>query len=122
MKTMEKTHLTDQELDRLLAAAQTPQLPSGFADRLQAKLQVERASNVVTFPQKVLAPQQQRRRIWLSAIPLAASLAVGIYLGAVGTLPESLAGLEGTLISEAADNLLGVGIEDTESFLNGDLS
>jgi hypothetical protein len=118
---MDKSPLTDRQLDQLLATAQQPQLPKGFADRLQAKLLVERPNNVVAFPQKAAVPQP-RRRIWLSAIPLAASLAVGIYLGAVGTLPESLAGLEGTLISGAADNLFDVGIEDTESFLNGDLT
>jgi hypothetical protein len=121
MTTMEKTNVTDQELDLLLATTQAPQLPAGFANRLQAKLQLERPSNVVAFPQKFVAPQQ-RRRIWLSAIPLAASLAVGIYLGAVGTLPDSLSGLEGSLISDATDSLFGVGIEDTESFLNGELS
>jgi hypothetical protein len=118
---MDKNQMTDHELDQLLAAAQQPKLPNGFAERLQAKLNVESQSNVIAFPQKHVA-SSPRRRIWLSAIPLAASLAIGIYVGAMGTLPESLSGLEGTLISEASENLLGIGIEDTESFLNGDLS
>ena len=114
-------NMTDMELDQLLAQATQPDLPKGFAERLQAKLEQPAASNVIAFP----ARQQVKpstRRYWLSAIPLAASLAFGIYVGAAGSLPDSLSGLESSLVSDATDSLLGVGIEDTESFLNGDLS
>jgi anti-sigma factor RsiW len=121
MTAMTNKHMTDMELNTLLAQVKQPELPAGFAERLQARLEQPAASNVIAFP----ARQQQRpsaRRYWLSAIPLAASLVFGIYLGAAGSLPESLSGLESSLVSDATESLLGVGIEDTESFLNGDLS
>ena len=118
---MDKKNMSDIELDKLLAAARQPELPKGFAERLQAKLEQPPASNVIAFPQRKPVPASNRR-VWLSAIPLAASLAFGIYLGAMGTLPDSLAGLESSLVSDASDTLFGIGIEDTESFLNGDLS
>lgn len=121
MKMMTKDLFSDRELDFLLAMAKQPELPPGFADRLQSKLQVEPASNVIAFPQK----QQHttlRRGYWLSAIPLAASLAAGIYLGAMAELPAMLSGLEDAVASLSSDTGLDLGIEDTESFLNGELS
>ncbi len=118
---MDNKTFNDQELKRILAAARHPDLPKGFAERLQQKLEAEAPSNVVPFPQKqkTVAP---RSRMWLSAIPLAASLAAGIYIGAMGSLPESLSGLDSLFASSLADNALNLGIEDTESFLNGELS
>ncbi len=114
---------TEDEIEALLARVKQVNIPIGFADRLQAKLQVEAPSNVIAFPnRKMPPPVTSSRRVWLSAIPLAASLAFGIYVGTMGELPESFAGLEGTLISASGDNLFTTGIEDTESFLNGDLS
>jgi hypothetical protein len=113
---MDKNMMTENELDRLLAKATTPGLPDGFAARLSARIDTEAADNVIAFPQARAAP---RKRFWLSAIPLAASLACGLYLGAQGSLPETL---ETTLFASATDTLPDLGIEDTEAFLNGDLS
>jgi hypothetical protein len=115
---MEKTPMTDNEMDKILKAARRPELPKGFAERLQAKLEAERPSNVIAFPMRK-PPEQQSRRIWLSAIPLAASLAVGLYLGAMGSLPASF---DPALVSDASDQNFGSGFEDTEAFVNGDLS
>jgi hypothetical protein len=121
MTAMAENNLTDDELDELLNAATQPPLPRGFADHLQAKLDVPVANNVIAFPQK--KPQAApSRRLWLSAIPLAASLAVGLYLGVQGTLADSLGGLNTSLMSDATDSLFSIGIEDTESFINGELS
>jgi hypothetical protein len=105
----------DSDLEKLLARVKQPALPIGFAERLQAKLQVEAPNNVI-------AVTASSRRVWLSAIPLAASLALGVYFGAMGTVPETFSGLEGTFISDASETLPDIGFEDTESFLNGDLS
>lgn len=118
---MTKEPFSDQELELLLNRAKQPQLPRGFAERLQAKLQAEPASNVVAFPQR-LQPSSSRRGYWLSALPLAASLAAGIYLGTMGELPAMFAGLEDVVASLSGDTGLELGIEDTESFLNGELS
>jgi anti-sigma factor RsiW len=111
-------NISDSELDTLLNVVGQPNLPDGFADRLQARLQTASTNNVVMFPgRKISAPPS--RRVWLSAIPLAASLAIGIYIGAIGAVPE---GLDGSLVSDAGETVLGTGIEDAEAVLNGDLS
>lgn len=118
---MAKNHLSDTELDALLKAATQPPLPHGFAERLLVKLEQPTLNNVIAFPAKKLqAPSS--RRVWLSAIPLAASLAIGIYLGTQGTLSDSFTGLNTSIVSDAADSQFSIGIEDTESFINGELS
>jgi hypothetical protein len=112
--------LSDKELEQLLATARQPEVPHGFAERLQVKLESADATNVVTFPQRNTSGAA--RRLWLSALPLAASLVFGIWVGANGNLPESLANFTPTLATDAADQLFDIGIEDTESFVNGELS
>jgi hypothetical protein len=121
MTAMAKNQVTDTELDEMLKAATRPQLPRGFADRLQAKLEQPAASNVIAFPQKKTLPVKSAR-LWLSAIPLAASLVIGLYLGAQGSMSESFDGFGTSLVSDASDQTLDLGIEDTESFVNGELS
>ncbi len=118
---MAKNPLTDTELDVLLKQVAQPPLPTGFADRLQAKLEQSQGSNVIAFPQKNVASTKSAN-LWLSSIPLAASLAIGIYLGAQGTLADSLSSLGTSSFADATDNLFNVGIEDTELFINGELS
>jgi hypothetical protein len=77
---MTRDVMSDTELDRLLALATVPAVPEGAEARLMARLaQVEAGETVVTFK-----PRQRRLVPWLSALPLAASLACGIYLGAAG--------------------------------------
>jgi hypothetical protein len=119
-----KNEITDKELDKLLGVIEAVKLPDGFSDRLQSKLILSetKPDNVIAFPQKNSVPIMPQRRVWLSAVPLAASLALGVYIGAMGNLPESLSGLEGTLISEASETLLGTGFEDMISFVDGELS
>jgi hypothetical protein len=119
---MDENLISDTELDKLLGAIKQPALPTGFAERLQAKLQVEKPSNVIAFPQKREKSATSQRGYWLSAIPLAASLALGIYVGAMGNLPDVFSGLDTVVASAADDTGLDLGIEDTESFLNGELS
>jgi hypothetical protein len=119
---MTKEPFSDRELELLLNKAQQPQLPHGFAGRLQAKLTTEATSNVIAFPQKKIQPTSSQRGYWLSAIPLAASLAAGIYLGTMAELPSLFSGLQDAMASLSNDTSLDLGIEDTESFLNGELS
>jgi hypothetical protein len=118
---MTKDAFSDRELDALLAKVKQPDLPEGFAERLQAKLQTSDGENVIAFPAR---PQQpaSRRSFWLSAIPLAASLAAGLYLGAVAELPDMLSGLSDVVATVSGEAGLDLGIEDTELFLNGELS
>jgi hypothetical protein len=114
---MNDKHMQDEDLDKLLAATRQPLLPRGFAVRLQAKLEQGEPSNVISFPGAKQKPAQARRG-WISALPLAASLAVGIYLGFADTVPV----LTDVLQADAGEAFLDIGIEDTESFLNGDMT
>jgi hypothetical protein len=116
---MDKDEMTDRELDQLLKAVRQPGLPKGFADRLQAKLDAPASAQIIGFPKRTEAA---KTRLWLSALPLAASLAIGLYWGAVGTLPESLSNLTNTVLASNDDATWSIGIEDTELFLNGELS
>jgi hypothetical protein len=67
--------LNDQELDKLLANASAPEPRSGFEKRLKQKLGFDNGSNIVSFPQK------QKTSLWIVALPVAASLVIGIWLG-----------------------------------------
>ncbi len=85
------TELTDaRRIDRLLDLSRPPAIPVEAVNRVMAsisKTQVHSARPVVKrrFP-----------LVWGAALPLAASLALGIYLGAMGPfdglLPEALTG------------------------------
>jgi hypothetical protein len=118
---MTKTPMTDTELDKILKSAPQPPLPKGFAERLQAKLEAEPRSNIIAFPVRKPGPKQNHG-IWWSAIPLVASLAAGLYLGSLDSIPASLSALESTLVADASDQTIGSGFEDTEAFVYGDLS
>ncbi len=113
--------MSDAELDMLLAAATRPALPDGALAMLNARIAQESgAANVIALQRK--APPQRSRLGWLAGLPLAASLALGLYLGADGAgdtlLPASL-----------AETLVGVssadpetGIEEAESWAEEDLT
>jgi hypothetical protein len=120
MMAMDKDNngLSDEDLDQLLAQASRPAVPKDFAARLQEKLERPADNNVIAFPQRQKPTAKPISRLWLSAIPLAASLAFGIWVGAADKLPESLS----SPFITTADADGNLGIEDTESFLNGDLS
>lgn len=64
-------------LDRLLAAASNPEPSAGLSGRIIAAA-APPAPNVVPFPQR----PENRAYHWPAVAALAASLAIGIYLGA----------------------------------------
>jgi hypothetical protein len=107
---MTRDSMSDHELDRLLALASKPAPPHGAEDRLMAKINSE---NVVAFKPK--SKKAQSTISWIAALPLAASLAFGIWLGAAGIgtgiLPESLGGDS----VAAADVDVFSGIEEAET-------
>jgi hypothetical protein len=73
--------LNDKELDRLLSGASSPQLPSGFNDRLLRQLTVEtaaRRNNVIAFPGKAI--------VLPLLATMAAALVAGVYVGAATNL------------------------------------
>ena len=108
----------DAALDKLLKRATDPSIPEGAEARLMTAIHAtEQYLNVVR-----VQPRQIIRR-WAVSLPLAASLVLGIYLGARGTLdyymPDSIIGetLADTMNSEPAS-----GLDDAESYAEGDLT
>ena len=79
----EKSELDDHELDQLLKLASLPKPMANFELRLMQKIAADvQSNNVVTFPQR------RKTALWLAAVPLAASLVIGIWLGANDTVPN----------------------------------
>jgi hypothetical protein len=103
--------LNDKELDLLLKVASTPVPDSGFENRLMTKLGQAENSNVVAFQSR---PKPKR---WLVALPLAASLAFGVWLGS-SDFSSTLLGNNTSQISDSS----AAGVEDVTSFIEENLS
>ena len=103
------------EIGLVLALATVPALPEGAEARLMARIAAEPQDAQI----RVLAPRPQARRPALrfaAALPLAASLALGVYLGAQGTLdfmlPSAITGGVAWNEDGQIDDLGGVGDAD----------
>lgn len=84
-KNQNDIEMSDTELDQLLLHASNPLPSSDFETRLLKKLGAENvSSNIIAFPHTRKTP------LWLTAVPLAASLVLGIWLGANGTASDYL--------------------------------
>ena len=104
----------EQEIDRVLGLASNPVVPEGAMARLMARVVEEpQEAKVVAFPARPRAWRGALR--YAAALPLAASLALGVYLGAQGTLdfmlPSAITGGVAQ-IDDAPDDLGGVGEAD----------
>lgn len=101
-----------REIDLVLGLASTPVVPAGAADRLLARIRVPEAE-IVPFRPKRKAPRSFLP--YAAALPLAASLALGIYLGAAGrmdvVLPATLTDTA-SISDESFDDLGGIGDAD----------
>ena len=104
----------DREMRAVLAHASQPSLPAGAADRLMARLAAEpQQAKVIAF---VPRPRPRPRGgVWryAAAVPLAASLALGIWLGANGKMdfmmPKAVTGGVALNDDTPVDDLGGVG-------------
>lgn len=101
-------------IDRVLALASAPELPAGAMDRLMAKLgdpAPAAAPNIVLL-RPAARPRPSGFLRYAAALPLAASLALGFYLGAQGSLdtvlPTAITGSV-ALNDDTPDDLGGVG-------------
>jgi hypothetical protein len=102
----------DREMRAVLARASEPGVPEGALDRLMARIADEpQDAKVIQF-----APRPRAARpVWryAAAVPLAASLALGVWLGANGRMdfmmPSAVTG--GVALNEdgPVDDLGGVG-------------
>ena len=113
-----------REIDAVLSLASVPPLPEGAAGRLMARIAAEPQENKVV----ALAPRREAPRMspwrYAAALPLAASLALGVYLGAKGTLdfmlPSSITGSV-ALNDDAPDDDLG-GVGEANAYAEESLS
>ena len=111
----------ESEADRLLALATIPDLPAGAIERLMARIDTARAGNVVLV--RPAAPRRTALFRYMAALPLAASLALGVYLGAQGTLdfalPAAVTGDVASIDDPAADFS---GLGEAEQYVEENLS
>lgn len=107
-----------REIDAVLGLASVPGVPAGAMERLMARIAVEPqqplAAEVIAF-----APRPRLRTGLLrfaAAVPLAASLALGVYLGAEGKMdfmmPSAITGGMALNDDVLIDDLGGVGDAD----------
>lgn len=106
--------ISDIELDRLLAQASMPKIPTAFQKQMLARINLKQSANVITLPQR------RRTSGWLVGLPLAASLALGLWLGASGTtfniLPVNSSEVASTDIGNAT------GFDDLVFIIEGEKS
>jgi hypothetical protein len=104
----------ERDAEKLLRLASDPDVPEGAMARLMARIAEEpQQARVIALPQRAAVRRSPLR--YAAALPLAASLALGVYLGAQGALdfmlPTAITGGV-ALIEEAPDELGGVGEAD----------
>ena len=117
---MEKYDKTQMEaaLEKLLKRATDPAVPEGAEARLMLALHsVKQQLNVVPFQPR---PKIQN---WAIGLPLAAALALGIYLGSKDTfdayLPDAITD---DVSADMSDSTPSSGLDDAESYAEGDLT
>lgn len=106
----------DEALEKLLKRATVPTVPDGANSRLMAAI-------AATGRQQAIALKPRPRWNWPVSLPLAASLMLGFFMGSYGLLDNYLPdGIVGELLAGAADQDLPSGIDEAESYLEGELS
>lgn len=106
----------EREIGRVLSLASEPPVPSDAMARLMMRIAAEpQDAKVIAF-----TPRPRGRGTFFryaAALPLAASLALGVYLGAQGTLdfmlPSAITGGVAWNDDGAIDDLGGVGDADS---------
>jgi hypothetical protein len=92
-----------RDIDRLLNLAVAPPALAGFEARLMARIDAgDGPSNVVALTPRAATPKSGLK--WLAALPLAASLALGLYLGAQGRFDSLLPSMVTGTVAQADDD------------------
>ena len=117
MEKYDETRM-DAALEKLLKRATDPAVPQGAEARLMLAIQsVEQQVNVVPFQPR------PRMQSWTIGLPLAAALALGIYLGSKDTfdayLPDAIT--DG-VSADMSDSMPSTGLDDAESYAEGDVT
>jgi len=108
--------VTDFELNRLLAQASKPEPLPGFEARLAQRMAASEAApvsdNVIAFrPRKAVAAPSRPLRLPFAAA-MAASLAVGLWLGSNGQLANLLEQGTETAMLDVSSDFAPAGLED----------
>ena len=104
-------------LEKLLKRATDPAVPEGAEARLMLAIQsVEQQVNVVPFQPR---PKIQN---WAIGLPLAAALALGIYLGSKDTFDAYLPDAITDVSADMSDSMPSTGLDDAESYAEGDVT
>jgi hypothetical protein len=107
----------DAALEKLLKRATDPVVPEGAEARLMLALQsVEQQVNVVPLQPR---PRMQR---WTIGLPLAAALALGIYIGSKDTFDAYLPGATDESSADMSDSMPSTGLDDAESYAEGEVT
>ena len=117
MEKYDETQM-DAALKKLLKRATDPSVPEGAEARLMLALQsVEQQLNVVPFQPR------PRMQSWAVSLPLAAALALGIYLGSKDTFdayfPDAITD---EVSADMSDSVPSTGLDDAESYAEGDVT
>jgi hypothetical protein len=117
MERYDETRM-DAALEKLLKRATDPVVPEGAEARLLLALQsVEQQVNVVPFQ-----PRGRMQR-WTIGLPLAAALALGIYIGSKDTFDAYLPGaITDESSADLSDSMPSTGLDDAESYAEGDVT
>lgn len=113
-RTMQESAAEAREIDTVLSRASVPPIPQEAVSRLMSRIAAEpQDTRLVPFRPRQSASRRSLFRL-AAALPLAASLALGVYLGAKGTLdfmlPSAITGV--ALSDDEPDDLGGVGEAD----------
>jgi hypothetical protein len=112
----------ERDAEKLLRLASDPAVPEGAMARLMARIAEEpQQPRVIALPQR--APVRRSPLRYAAALPLAASLALGVYLGAQGALdfmlPTAITG--GVALNEEVPDELG-GVGEADAYAEESLS
>ena len=106
----QNVELSDTELNQLLQHASKPKPRADFDMRLLEKMRMaDTPSNIFAFPRSRKIP------IWITALPLAASLILGIWLGSSDTVFDYLPNSTQTVMQGANTDTLYILTEDNLS-------
>jgi hypothetical protein len=117
-----ETPAETREIDRVLALASVPPMPADAVPSLLARIAEEpQQAAVLPFRPRGQMPRRSLLR-YATALPLAASLALGVYLGARGTLDFMLpAAITGVALNEETIDDLG-GVSEADDYAAESLS
>ncbi len=108
----------DEALEKLLKRATVPAVPAGANSRLMAAIAAAEQQDAV-----IVAFKTRPKWNWPVSLPLAASLMLGFFMGSYGVLDSYLPdGIVNEMLSDAADQGASSGIDEAESYLEGELS